>query len=258
MPVTILFTCCTTVRCACTVGHAVLIHSPGSTLVLFWLRGCCCLQARPSLTADAPPPPPREQRPCQNNGRCCFHNFWNCRISQFHFLVGNEDQVFSLIWGWEWYSGDAGFCPATCCPSFAVVLPHSVACFTFRQWSRMACVFSPRLQQNLTETTSTLALFSWGGVWCPNFCGEAPDAAHTAQVFSDVYGKGVVLLFGFVLLRRAPLGMFFYLGSQRPTMGQGPFQKDYEVCANCIVLLILLWFWEGGVFTQFLCQCLLS
>ena len=35
--------------------------------------------------------------------------------------------------------------------------------------------------------------------------------------------------------------------------------KDYEVIAKCIVLLIVLCFWEGGLFTPFLWpKCLLS
>ena len=44
-------------------------------------------------------PPPQEPRPCQNRGRCGFHNFWNNRIWWFHFLVVHDNEVFLVIWG---------------------------------------------------------------------------------------------------------------------------------------------------------------
>ena len=59
--------------------------------------------------------PPFPRGPCQNNMRCFFRIVWNCGIWRFHFVVINEHQLFSVIWGWGWYFGDADHCLATCC-----------------------------------------------------------------------------------------------------------------------------------------------
>ena len=57
-------------------------------------------------------------------------------------------------------------------------------------------------------------------------------------------------MFGFVLSRQAPLRMCLF-GKQRnlPQQAKGRF-KDHEVGANCIVLCIVLFLWERGMYLQ--------
>ena len=101
-----------------------------------------------------PPPPPRKQRPPQNSGRLCFRNFWNRRISRLHFLFVNEDHVFSLIWGWGWYSGVlVSVLPPAACRlqlSRPILLLASLS-----DKGQGLLVFSPRaLQQHLYQNSS--------------------------------------------------------------------------------------------------------
>ena len=67
-----------------------------------------------------------------------------------------------------------------------------------------------------------------------------------------------MLSFGFVLSRRAPLQMYGLETVKDTNRAKGHF-KDYEVGADCVLLLIVLRLWEGGVVIQFLwAKCLLS
>ena len=71
-------------------------------------------------------------------------------------------------------------------------------------------------------------------------------ALGVAHLFGNICGKVFSLLFGFVLLCRAPRRMYLF----GTTKGHS---QDYEVGSNCIVLLIVLRLWErGGFYTSFL------
>ena len=71
--------------------------------------------------------------------------------------------------------------------------------------------------------------------------------AHAARLFGDIYGKGVVVW----ICPLAPSNFAEVLiwDCERPQQAKGHF-KGYEVGANCIVLLIVLSLWEGGVLIQ--------
>ena len=85
-------------------------------------------------------------------------------------------------------------CWVLSCPFFAIVVPHSAPCFTFGQWARVACVFSPRVQTTpvaeqqwvlFPSNLGNLALFSQGGggVTGQCMCFQAVKGmtiAHTA------------------------------------------------------------------------------
>ena len=72
---------------------------------------------------------------------------------------------------------------------------------------------------------------------------------HAARAFGDTQGKDVLCLCGFVLLRQAPLQMYLF-GTANGHNGPQANFKDYEVVANCVVLLIVLCVWEVvGVYT---------
>ena len=88
-------------------------------------------------------------------------------------------------------------------------------------------------------------LFGGAGGWC---------GAHAVQLFGDVHGKGVMLSFRFVFVCQAPLWMYLFRAAKRHNK-----PNPYRVGADCIVLLIALCLWEGGMFTQILWpKCLLS
>ena len=45
------------------------------------------------------------------NGLTCFRSFWNCGIARSHVLVVHEDQLWSVLWGWERPVGGAKTVP---------------------------------------------------------------------------------------------------------------------------------------------------
>jgi len=73
---------------------------------------------------------------------------------------------------------------------------------------------------------------------------------HVARLFGNIYGKDVVLSFGFVLSPGTSADVLVW-GGEGPQRAQGHF-KDDEGVPIIIVLLIVQCLWEGAGVDTFL------
>ena len=87
--------------------------------------------------------------------------------------------------------------------------------------------------------------------------GGAPGAVHAARLRGEVYGKGVVLLFGFFLLRWAPLRMYIF-GTAKGLNGPWDISKITKWCQLYCALDCAMFMGRRGVCTSFVATSVCS